>query len=101
MNLHADPQSIAQLTVKSILANLLPISDKQDKIEVVQLLEGRRLTIAVCAPGLSIERRLGRAAAAGEARRIAEADLASLLNLGWFGKIVTSADGSTRVFVGH
>jgi hypothetical protein len=100
MDMDVEARSAATLTIKSLLANLLPMSAKEDTIEVAQLIEGRRMTLAVRAPGLATDRRIGAKAAAGSARRLAEVDLASLLNLGWFEKIAVSGDGSTLIFVG-
>ncbi|HET6251327.1 MAG TPA: HDOD domain-containing protein [Tepidisphaeraceae bacterium] len=94
-----DARSAASLTIRSLLPNLLALNSKEESIELSQKFEGGRLTLALRTPGLSIERRLGAAAASDAARRVAELDMANLLNLGWFQKIAINKDGSAIVFV--
>lgn len=101
MELSVETRSTFGMTVKTLLANLQPLSTPTERIEVAQLIEGRKLTLAVRAPGLASSRRTGAAATPDGARRLAEADFANLLNLGWFEKIAISGDGSAVVMVGH
>jgi putative nucleotidyltransferase with HDIG domain len=101
LGLSAVMKSAVTLTVQSLLPNLLPLSSPEDKIEVAQAMQDGLFSLAIRAPGLAVTRRLGSAQSAGAAGRLAEVDLASLLNLGWFERIAVSADGSTVVFVGR
>jgi hypothetical protein len=95
MDLPTEGRQAAALTVRSLLSNLLPLASAADAIEVTQLQRGRQIVIGVRSEVLETSRRLGSAADAGMARRLAEADFANVLNLGWFTRIAISSDGST------
>lgn len=98
MDLPADSRSAAALIVRSMLPNLLQFHTPNEVIQVGQACESRKLKIALRGAGLSVQRRLAAGATPEIARRLAEADLASLLNLGWCERIVVSGDGSAILF---
>ncbi|HZK81365.1 MAG TPA: hypothetical protein VFC46_09870, partial [Humisphaera sp.] len=100
LGLSVETRSTAAMTVKSIMANLQELSTPTETIEVAQMVEGGRLTLAIRAAGLATARRINGPATPLMARRLAEADLACLLNLAWFERIAVSADGAAIVFVG-
>lgn len=88
------------MTIKSLLANLQPLSTPTEKVEVAQMLEGRRLTLGVRTPGLASARRIGAPTDSMANRHLADADVINVLNLGWFEKVMINADGTGIVFVG-
>ncbi len=103
LTMSAESRSIIALTVRSLLPNLAHTTHElttnaQDKIELAQALDGGRVRLAFRCVALSTALRLGREAAPDEAARLAEAELANVLNLGWFERIAISADGSSVLF---
>ena len=99
MGLNPDLRSAASLTVRSLLPNLLALAIEGETIEVGQSFADGRYVLGVRTPGLSASRRIGSILAPGAAQRVAEADVANLLNLAWFERIATNTDGSARGFV--
>jgi putative nucleotidyltransferase with HDIG domain len=98
-----ESRSIMALMVRSLLPNLAQTTralttNPQDKIEIAQVLDAGRMRLAFRCVALSTALRLGREAAADEPARLAEAELANVLNLGWFERIAISADGSSILF---
>lgn len=81
-------------TLRALLANF---SDDAGAVEITQSVSGGIVTLGVRAEALSFARRLG-AESAAVGPRLVEAELASVLNLGWFESIVISADGATWLF---
>ncbi len=81
-------------TLRALLANF---SDDGGTVEITQSLSRGAVTLGIRAEALSFARRLGAESAAG-GPRLVEAELASVLNLGWFESIVISADGATWLF---
>jgi putative nucleotidyltransferase with HDIG domain len=101
LGLSIETRSTVAMTVKSLMANLQGVCTPTETIEVAQRVEGGRLTVGIRAASLATARRLGAPATPLMARRLTEADLACVLNLGWFERIAVSGDGSTIVFVGR
>jgi putative nucleotidyltransferase with HDIG domain len=98
LGLSIEARSTAGMTVKSILSNLQSLSTPADTIEVAQMSEDGQLTLAIRAPGLATSRRTGAPSTPIMSRRLAEADMACLMNLAWFDRVAVSADGSTIAF---
>ena len=95
-----ESRSIMALMVRSLLPNLAHTTrdlttDHEAKIAMAQALDGGRIRLAFRCVALSTALRLGREATASEAARLAEAELANVLNLGWFERIAISSDGSS------
>jgi putative nucleotidyltransferase with HDIG domain len=101
LGLSVETRMTAAMTVKSVLANLQSLCTPTELIEVAQMVDGARLTLAIRAAGLATARRINAPATPIMSRRLAEADLACLLNLGWFERVAVSGDGSAIVFVGR
>jgi len=96
--LSAETRSIIALLTRSLLPNLVRIGTPGDKIEFGQMASGGRLRLALRCPALSTSRRLGGDATDAQARRLAAAELANLLNLAWFERIAVSGDGTALLF---
>jgi putative nucleotidyltransferase with HDIG domain len=90
----------AMLLIRALLPNLIQDTGEPSTIETVQFYNGRRLQLAFRAPCLSISKRLGQGADPELGRRVLEAELANILNLGWFEQIQITSDGGTILFVG-
>ncbi len=101
LNLPLETRSVACATLKSLLPNLQSIMTASETIEVAQRRQEGRLTIAVRSPGLATARHINQPATVDATRRVAEADFANLLNLGWFQRIAISSDGSAVALEGH
>ncbi len=100
MELRTELRSAAALVTCSLLPNLLAVNDPREMIEVAQAYTDGTLRIAIRAPGLATARRAPQAASSDAAVKLAEAELAHVLNLGLFSKISISTDGSAVVFEG-
>lgn len=98
LDLPAETRSAAAMIVRSLLPNLLSLQTPNETIELVQSCEARKLKLALHGAGLTSARRLGDSASPEAVRRLCEADLSSVLNLGWFEQIAVSADGSAVMF---
>ncbi|HEX3983535.1 MAG TPA: hypothetical protein VHX12_07570 [Acidisoma sp.] len=100
MSLPTDTRSAAAILIRSLLPNLQQISSRNEVMEVAQEFKDGKLTLAIRAPAMAMARRLGAnpVTVPDAARRLAEADLANVLNLGWFRRVSISADGSTMMF---
>jgi putative nucleotidyltransferase with HDIG domain len=96
-DLTADTRSSITIVIRSLLPNLLRLSSPSETIEVCKQPRGRGMAIAVRNAGLSFARRIPNYSPES-ARRVSEAELANVLNLGWFKQIVVSTDGTTMMF---
>jgi putative nucleotidyltransferase with HDIG domain len=77
--------SPVRTTLRALLANLIPTkAEAAAEIEVAHQFDGGRLQMAVRSPRLLFASRLPADAIADTSRRILEAELANVLNLGWF-----------------
>jgi putative nucleotidyltransferase with HDIG domain len=101
LEIPAKQRQPAMLLIRSMLPNLLQEAGEPATIETVQFFNGRRLQLAFRAPTLSTATRLGPSADPELGRRVLEAELANILNLGWFEQIQITADGGTILFVGE
>ena len=94
----AETRSVAALMTRSLLPNLLQIATDGETIEIGQAVNGGRLRLALRCGGLATSRRLGRDSTVEESQHLAGAELANVLNLGWFERVAISADGSAVFF---
>lgn len=80
--------------LRALLANLLPPKGEAlGEIEVAHQFDGGRLQLAVRSPRLTFAGRLPADANGEMPRRILEAELANVLNLGWFSLCATPDGG--------
>lgn len=84
------------LTAMGMLANVP--RDPHQQVEVVHLVNGDRVHLAVRAPGIRFAERYGPDVSPEIALAALAQELANILNLKWFQSISTSHDGGTVVF---
>jgi hypothetical protein len=94
----AETRSVAALMTRSLLPNLLQIAKEGETIEIGQAVNGGRLRLALRCKGLATSRRLGRDSTVEKSQHLAGAELANVLNLGWFERVAISAEGSAVFF---
>lgn len=88
----------ARFVLRRLLPNLSEIA-AAEPIEVLQTVRDGMLITAVHSPGLSFVQRMGEGVDARGGRACLQGELANVLNLRWFNRILTSRDGSAIVFV--
>jgi putative nucleotidyltransferase with HDIG domain len=87
------------MIARCLLANVP--QHKSDRIEVVTVIDGKQVQLAVRSPGLSFANRFGPNCDRAAAVRVLDSELANILNLKWFESIRTSSDGGTLVFTAN
>jgi hypothetical protein len=98
MRTSAETRSVMALLTRALLPNLLQLSGNGQPIEIGQSASDGCIRLAVRCPALATSHRLGRDASTEEAQRLAAAELANVLNLGWFGLLAINSDGSAMLF---
>jgi hypothetical protein len=86
----------ARFVLRRLLPNLSEIA-AAEVVEVLQTVKQGMLITAVRSPGLSFTQRLGVDGRTG--RSWLQGELANVLNLRWFNRVLTSRDGEVIVFV--
>jgi putative nucleotidyltransferase with HDIG domain len=94
----AETRSVLALMTRALLPNLLQLSTNGQPIEIGQSASNGCIRLAVRCSALATAQRLGRDATAEEAQRLAAAELANVLNLGWFERLTINSDGSAMFF---
>jgi putative nucleotidyltransferase with HDIG domain len=92
----------ARLPAKFVLRRLLPNLSEiapSEPVEVIQSYHARVLITAVRSPALSFAMRLGENVNYRAGRKLLDGELANVLNLRWFTRILTPKDGSAVIFV--
>ncbi len=91
-------RSCARVALRSLLPNLIAADQARssDTIHVAYLWDSDRLEIAVESPAMAFAGRMPASADQAASLRVLEAELANILNLGWF-DFETSADGTMLV----
>ena len=88
----------AKFVLRRLLPNLSEIA-AAEPVEVLQSCDHGMLITAVRCPALTFERRFGSGVDPRAARHVLNAELANVLNLRWFARVLTPRDGSAIVFV--
>ena len=88
----------ARFVLRRLLSNLSEIAPSDD-VEVWQAVREGMLVTAVGCAGLLFSRRLGEEVEDRVGRRTLNVELANVLNLRWFNRILTTRDGGVLVFV--
>jgi putative nucleotidyltransferase with HDIG domain len=88
----------ARFVLRRLLPNLSEIAASEE-IEVVQAFDAGVLTTAVCSPALRFAARFGEGVDARAARQVVHAELANVLNLRWFTRVLTPREGGALIFV--
>jgi putative nucleotidyltransferase with HDIG domain len=88
----------ARFVLRRLLSNLSEIAPS-DEVEVWQAVREGMLVTAVGCAGLLFSRRLGEEVEERVGRRTLNVELANVLNLRWFNRILTARDGGVLVFV--
>jgi putative nucleotidyltransferase with HDIG domain len=88
----------ARFVLRRLLPNLSEIA-ASEPVEVLQTVQGRMLITAVRSPGLEFARRLGDGVDGRAGRQCLQGELANVLNLRWFNRVLTSRDGGAIVFL--
>jgi len=84
------------MVARCLLANIP--QQRGERLEVVTVVHGQQVQLAVRAVGLSFTSRFGANCDRAAAVRVLDTELANILNLKWFESILTSSDGGTLVF---
>ena len=90
------------LAARFVLRRLLPNLSEMaagETVDVVQSFEGGVLIVAVCSPVLGFARRFGQDVPDLDARHALNGELANVLNLRWFTRVLTPSDGAALIFV--
>jgi putative nucleotidyltransferase with HDIG domain len=101
LKLSTDSRAAALMTVGSLLANLQPLCQVGETIDLSIQDQDNRAIFAIRTPGLSASRRVTSETTPETARRLAAADLANVLNLDWFERIAVSSTGDALLFETH
>ncbi|MDB5321216.1 MAG: metal dependent phosphohydrolase [Phycisphaerales bacterium] len=88
----------ARFVLRRLLPNLSEIA-AAEVVEVLQTVREGMLITAVRSPGLSFVQRLGFGVEGHAGRAWLQGELANVLNLRWFNRVLTSRDGEVIVFV--
>jgi putative nucleotidyltransferase with HDIG domain len=88
----------ARFVLRRLLPNLSEIA-AAEVVEVLQTVKQGMLITAVRSPGLSFTQRLGFGVDGRTGRAWLQGELANVLNLRWFNRVLTSRDGDVVVFV--
>ncbi|MGA2583150.1 MAG: HDOD domain-containing protein [Tepidisphaeraceae bacterium] len=100
LSISAKLRGPSRATLRALLANLVRPDSKSANVEtteVAYLWNATDLQFAVRSPSMAFASRFPKTADIAHCRRMLEAELANILNLGWF-DIETSADGTTLRF---
>jgi putative nucleotidyltransferase with HDIG domain len=84
------------MVARCLLANVP--QQRSERLEVVTVVDGQQVQLAVRAPGLSFASRFGADCDRNAAAHVLDSELANVLNLKWFDSIRISSDGGTLVF---
>jgi len=84
------------MVARCLLANVP--QQRSERLEVVTVIDGQQVQLAVRAPGLSFASRFGADCDRTAAAHVLDSELANILNLKWFDSIRISSDGGTLVF---
>lgn len=90
----------AKFVLRRLLPNLSEIA-AAEKVEVIQSYEAGVLVTAVRSPALAFAHRFGPHVHRRGARQSLNGELANVLNLRWFTRILTPRDGGAIIFVNH
>jgi hypothetical protein len=88
----------ARFVLRRILSNLTEIAESAE-VEVWQAAREGALVTAVVSPGLAFSHRLGEGVEGRSGRRVLNTELANVLNLRWFTRVLTTREGGALVFV--
>jgi putative nucleotidyltransferase with HDIG domain len=88
----------ARFVLRRLLPNLSEIA-ASEPVEVLQTVRGRTLITAVRSPALCFEQRMGAEVDRRAARQALNGELANVLNLRWFSRVLTPRDGGAILFV--
>jgi putative nucleotidyltransferase with HDIG domain len=94
----------ALLPAKFVLRRLLPNLSEiaaAEKVEVVQSYHQGLLVTAVSSPALTFAHRFGPQVHRRAARQSLNGELANILNLRWFTRILTPREGGAIIFINH
>jgi hypothetical protein len=84
------------MVARCLLANVP--QQRSERLEVVTVVDGQQIQLAVRAPGLGFASRFGADCDRNAAAHVLDSELANVLNLKWFDSIRISSDGGTIVF---
>lgn len=101
LNVPAAARPPMALVLRGLLANVAKAGTDAaaaGAVEVVHRHDGRHVQLAVRSPSLGFAARFGPAADPDLALAALDAELANVLNLGWFDAVTASSDGATLVF---
>jgi putative nucleotidyltransferase with HDIG domain len=87
----------AKFVLRRLLANLSEIAESEE-VEVWQTARDGMLITAVSCPALLFSRRMGEETDERLGRRLLNVELANVLNLRWFNRILTPRDGGAIIF---
>ena len=87
----------ARFVLRRLLANLSEMAESEE-VEVWQTAREGMLITAVSCAALQFSRRMGEEADERAGRRLLNVELANVLNLRWFNRILTPRDGGAIVF---
>jgi hypothetical protein len=86
--------------LRHLLPNLSEIA-AAEPVDVLLVHGERTLMTAVRCPALAFEKRFGPHVSPRTARHVLNAEMANVLNLRWFARVMTPQDGSTVFFISH
>jgi hypothetical protein len=88
----------ARFVLRRLLPNLSEIA-AAEPVEVVQVYADRFLLTGVRCPAMAFENRFGPNVPLRTARHVLNAEMANVLNLRWFARVMTPQDGSSILFI--
>lgn len=90
----------ARFVLRRLLPNLSEIA-AAEPVEVLIVHSEQTVLTAVRCPALTFEKRFGAHVPPRAARRVLNAEMANVLNLRWFARVMTPSDGSAILFISN